>query len=197
VRLSREDWRNAAGPGVYPVALAGWLLSPLRRLLLSPAEQARRLDVLSGMDVLEIGSGPGWFAPEFARRAGSGKLTLLDLQPGMLALARKRLQRSGFPADRLVTGRAEALPFRSEIFDRILLSTVLGETADPLSALREAERVLRTDGRLCVSEARGDPDRVSRRRLLGLTGACRLQPERIWEGPLILSVRFRKTVRGS
>jgi hypothetical protein len=56
--------------------------------------------------------------------------------------------------DRVERGSAEALPFEAESFDVVVLEQVLEHLADPARGLREARRVLRTGGIVCV----GVPD---------------------------------------
>jgi predicted O-methyltransferase YrrM len=46
--------------------------------------------------VLELGPGPGYFSVELARRIPEGRLESLDLQPEMLAKARRALDGAGY-----------------------------------------------------------------------------------------------------
>lgn len=151
-----------SGKGVYPVKYAWLLTTPLRQLILPASTVTRRLALKQDERVLEIGCGPGWFAPTIARALPLGRLTLLDLQPGMLNLAERRLQRQGVAPGRyeLRVGDATALPFDNASFDAAFAVTVLGETPDPATALREAARVLAPDGRLLIIEQAGDPDMI-------------------------------------
>lgn len=152
--------RSFAGKGVYPVSQAGWLLTPLRRLVMSPRRMMKRLALAPGEQVLEVGPGPGWFSPEIARLIAPGRLALFDIQREMLALADARLKRVGLSNYDCVDGDAVALPFADGQFDAVVFVTVLGEVGDPGKALREAARVLRPTGRVLVAEQMGDPDRV-------------------------------------
>lgn len=86
---------------------------------------------------LEIGVGTGRFASPLAVRYG------LDPSPGMLALAGSR-------GIRVVRGVGEALPFRSESFDLVLIVFVIEFIDDLEGFLGEAARVLRGRGRLVV-----------------------------------------------
>src|SRR5450759_3470028 len=87
--------RRLTGPGVFPYQFSGLLLSPLRRLILSPEALAERLRLTETAVVLEVGSGPGYFSGAVARRLPRGHLELLDVQPEMLEQARVRLDRAG------------------------------------------------------------------------------------------------------
>ncbi len=49
-----------------------------------------------------------------------------------------------------VLGLGEYLPFCDRLFNQVLLVTALDHFIDPLVPLREAKRVLRADGEICV-----------------------------------------------
>ena len=144
--------------GVYPHQLAFALDSPLRRLILSPEELARRLHLAEDARVLEIGPGPGYFSLEVARRLPQGRLELLDLQMAMLEKVRRKLEAADLHNAGFAQGDATQLPFRQGEFDVVFLVAVLGEVPDPAACLRDIHRVLRPGGLLSVTEQPGDPD---------------------------------------
>jgi ubiquinone/menaquinone biosynthesis C-methylase UbiE len=169
------------------------LLNPLRRFVHSPGRLADRLDLAPDMRILEVGPGPGYFSVEFARRIPEGRLVLFDIQAEMLAMARSRLRQASVHNTAAVQGDALELPFRDECFDAAVLVAVLGEIPDPERCLAEIRRVLRPGGHLCVSETRGDPDRIPYARLRRLAGGagytpCGGHPGRGWT----YTARFRK-----
>ena len=94
--------------------------------------------------VLDVGCGTGGFSRAVADTAGA-RVTGLDVSQKFIAHARR--QSSGVE---WVVGEAERLAFAAETFDRVLLSLVLHQLADPLAAVREAQRVLRRGGLLLV-----------------------------------------------
>ena len=161
LRRFRDVWRRFSGRGAYPHQLSFVLLTPLRALLLSPAELVRRLGVAEDARVLEIGPGPGYFSPAVARRVARGRLELFDLQREMLAKARRRLRRAGATNVGFVQGDGTRLPYRDASFDAAFLVAVLGEVPDPRACVAEIARVLRPGGVLSVSELPGDPDALS------------------------------------
>jgi SAM-dependent methyltransferase len=71
--------------------------------------------------VLDLGCGNGAFAVEFATRAPNSHVVGMDLSPGMVQAAQRRLHRC---AD-FLRGDASALPFRSGTFDIVFMSHVL------------------------------------------------------------------------
>ena len=103
-----------------------------------------------GGAVLEIGPGPGVL---LAQLAGRYSLAVgLDLSPGMLQEAQRRLHRAGLPV-RLIQGEARRLPFAAHSFDGIVTTFTFSAIADGLAALCEMARLLRPAGVLALVDA--------------------------------------------
>jgi ubiquinone/menaquinone biosynthesis C-methylase UbiE len=114
---------------------------------------ARLVDVAApqkGEQVLDVGTGTGLVAHLVAPRVNPGSVIGIDLSDNMLALARskksKNVQFLGMAAERLI--------FKPETFDLVTMGDALAYVSDPSDALAEAHRVLRTGGRLAVSNQR-------------------------------------------
>ena len=99
--------------------------------------------------VLEVGTGPGFFAILLAE-AGY-RVTAIDLTPSMLEEARRN---AGMLADRIdfVEMNAEALGFPSESFDVILSRNVTWNLPEPQTAYGEWIRVLKPGGLYILSD---------------------------------------------
>ncbi len=152
---------RVVGRGYFPHQLSWLIDNPVRRLLLTPPQLAERLPLTESSKVLEIGPGSGYFSTELARRIPRGWLDLLDLQPEMLAKAKRKLRASGHRNVGFTTHDAsERLPFPDESFDVAVLVAVLGEIPRKESCLRDLLRVLRRGGVLAVHEHIPDPDRI-------------------------------------
>lgn len=148
--------------GCFPHEFSWLIDNPVRRLFVTPRELADRLPILEGSRVLEIGPGSGYFSVEFASRIPAGRLDLFDLQPEMLAKARRKLDARGFLNVGYTSGDASAeLPFPEDHFDLAFLVTVLGEVPDKAACIRSVYRVLRAQGVLAVHEHLPDPDFIS------------------------------------
>lgn len=152
--------------GCFPHECSWLIDNPVRRLFVTPEQLAQRLPMVERSRVLEIGPGSGYFSVEFARRVLAGRLELFDLQPEMLAKARRKLEAQGLFTVGYTAGNASAeLPFAEAQFDLVILVTVLGEVPDQAACIRSIHRVLRGQGVLAVHEHLPDPDFVSFKKL--------------------------------
>ena len=102
-----------------------------------------------GEAVLDVACGTGAVTRLTAEQVVQGEVKGLDLNPGMLAVAR------GVPHDGApitwIEGSALNLPFPSDSFDVVLCQLGLQFFPDQKQALREMRRVLRSTGRAALS----------------------------------------------
>jgi ubiquinone/menaquinone biosynthesis C-methylase UbiE len=99
-------------------------------------------------DVLEIAAGTARNLPFYPADV---RITAIELSPEMLAIARKRAEEVGRPAD-LRLGDAQALDLPEESFDTVVCTLGLCTIPDHRRAVSEAARVLRPGGRLLLLE---------------------------------------------
>lgn len=104
--------------------------------------------------VLEIGFGTGHSLITLARQVGeTGLVVGVELSPGMIEVARKRIQaKSPERSAQMIQGDGTLLPFVSNSFDVVFLSFTLelfSEAEIPV-VLNECHRVLKHEGRLGV-----------------------------------------------
>lgn len=90
------------------------------------ARMLEALDVRDGMTVLEIGTGTGYNAALLSHRLGGANVVSIDLDPGLVDQARRRLARLGHRPTLLVgdgvAGAAERSPY-----DRIIATAAVPE----------------------------------------------------------------------
>ena len=114
----------------------------------------RALSLKEGESVLELGFGTGNEVLDLAGLVGAkGKVAGIDISPGMLAVARKKLDEAApsTPID-LRVGDARYLPFAEGSFDAVYTSFTLElfPAEDIPLVLAEAHRVLKPGGRIGV-----------------------------------------------
>jgi SAM-dependent methyltransferase len=102
-----------------------------------------------GGRVLDVGCGPGHVAAHLATRGLD--VTGIDLDPGMIEQARRRL---GSRAT-LAVADVAALPFEDASFDVVMSTLSMHHWADTPAGLAEIARVLRPDGVALVYDLGG------------------------------------------
>lgn len=114
---------------------------------------AALLGVTPDMRVLDLASGSGDMAARLAGGGagagggGGGRLVLADINPAMLAAARRRL-----PAAAALLANGEQLPFAARSFDRVIIAFGLRNVTRREALLAEIHRVLKTGGKYGILE---------------------------------------------
>ena len=108
----------------------------------------RRLDLEPGSRVLELGFGNGHLIPVLMRHARGIRYVGIDKSPTMVDEA-LRFNRTLVTSGRAAfhRGSAEDMPFPDNSFDRAFGAGVVYFWAEPVEALAEIRRVLRSGGR--------------------------------------------------
>ena len=144
--MPEERWQmTGSGPEAYerhlvPAIFAPWAAALVELARLQPGER-----------VLDAACGTGVVARAAAARVGAaGKVTGVDLNSGMLEVARTTAGEAG-QAIAWREGNLEALPFADSAFDVALCQQGLQFCPDKAAVISELRRVLRDGGRLALS----------------------------------------------
>ncbi|MDR2612548.1 MAG: class I SAM-dependent methyltransferase [Deltaproteobacteria bacterium] len=107
------------------------------------------------LDVLDVGTGPGFFAIILA---GAGhRVRAVDCTEAMVGEARRNIAEAGLEVEAAMADSAE-LPFGDGTFDLIVSRNVAWTLVDAEKAYREWHRVLRPGGRAMIFDANWNLD---------------------------------------
>jgi ubiquinone/menaquinone biosynthesis C-methylase UbiE len=109
------------------------------------------LDPSPGDVVVEMGCGTGANFPYLRDRVGpAGTVVGVDFTPGVLELARDRIEREGWENVHVVRGDATSPPI--EAADALLATFVSGMLSDPAAAVRTWADLVGPGGRLALAD---------------------------------------------
>ena len=115
------------------------------------ADLVRRAAPQPGERVLDVACGTGVVARLAAKTMGTGRVLGLDINAGMLAVARSRPLGSAAPTIEWLEASVLDMPFADQSFDLVLCQLGLQFFPDRARALQEIERLLVSNGRLALS----------------------------------------------
>ncbi|MEL6813127.1 MAG: ubiquinone/menaquinone biosynthesis methyltransferase, partial [Bacteroidota bacterium] len=97
--------------------------------------------------ILDIATGTGDLAIQFAKKIEADNIVGLDLSEGMLSVARKKVINKTFKSPvEFIKGDSEALPFEDNSFEAITVSFGIRNFENLEKGLKEIERVLAPGG---------------------------------------------------
>ena len=141
--------------GVMGHAGAAWLERPERESEEAPRKALAALEIRAGQTVADIGAGSGYYTMLLSAAAGpSGRVYATDIQPEMLALIRRKIEKTPMPNVELVLGTATESRLPDASVDLALMVDVYHELAQPQMFLQSLNRAIKPDGRLVLIEFR-------------------------------------------
>lgn len=102
----------------------------------------------AGLDLLDVGCGPGTITADLAARVAPGRVVGMDRSPDVIAAAA-----ADHPDVSFVVGDVYGLDAADDSFDVVHAHQVLQHLSDPVAALVEMRRVCRPDGVVAVRDS--------------------------------------------
>lgn len=116
--------------------------------------QAVTTRVAPGGSILEIAPGPGYLAIEIAK-LGAYQVAGLDISKSFVRIASENARNAGVRID-FRHGDAAHMPFPDESFDFVVCTAAFKNFTDPVGAIDETHRVLRSGGKASIFDLSKD-----------------------------------------
>jgi ubiquinone/menaquinone biosynthesis C-methylase UbiE len=149
--------------------IARWYARNAAKSINDYARDARRVAALlpSGGRVLEVASGPGYQAIEFAKLGGYA-ITGVDISESFVRIASDNARAAGVDVE-FRSGNASDLPFSEGKFNLVYCRAAFKNFAEPVLAIEEMYRVLRSEGVAVIQDLRPDaPERAISEAVAGM-----------------------------
>ena len=141
------------GEALYDVEQRGDLPNAAVLASLGCGNPTAVAELREGETVLDLGSGGGIDVILSAKRVGpSGRAYGLDMTDEMLALAQRNAEEAGIDNAVFVKGVIEEIPLPTESVDVVISNCVINLSVDKPAVLTEMARVLKTGGRLGITD---------------------------------------------
>ncbi len=164
-------------------SVARWYDRTTRRDMPEFEALAARIAALTpaGGPILEVAPGPGFLSIELARRGFA--VRAVDISRTFVELARRNAAAAGV-AVQFGIGNAAALPLADASVSFIVCRAAFKNFAEPVQALREMRRVLRSGGTALLIDMRRDASVADIRRYVDALGVG-------WVNRLFMMATFR------
>ena len=139
---------------------AAWLERQSRVRDEAPDKAVQAMQLASDAVVADIGAGTGYFSFRLAAQVSEGQVYAVDIQPEMLDIIRKRMQRRSVDNVIPLKGESDNPMLPPDAIDAVLLVDAYHEFSHPYEMMRGIVRALRTGGKVYLIEYRGEDPRI-------------------------------------
>jgi ubiquinone/menaquinone biosynthesis C-methylase UbiE len=146
-----------------PMSVEGapWLDRAEREKEEQPDLALRLLNIARGATVADVGAGSGYMTLKLAKIVGpAGRVYANDLQPGMLTLLQKNVERAKITNVTPVLGTVDDPKLPAGALDLVIMVDVYHELSQPQKILTRVREALKPTGRLVLFEYRAEDPNV-------------------------------------
>ena len=149
---AKKPYRGISMEGM----LATWYAKITRKDLSEFESLAQKLakDLPRDARVLEVAPGPGYLCVALGK-LGPYKITGLDISQSFVKIAAENARKAGVAAH-FIHGSASDIPQEDGFFDLIVCRAAFKNFTEPVAALKEMRRVLRSGGKALIIDLRRD-----------------------------------------
>ncbi|MEG5229795.1 methyltransferase domain-containing protein [Microcoleus sp. B3-D3] len=143
----------------YNLEFEGEIQRLKAQVLLSWEKEARTLTwfgLADGMNVLEAGSGPGFFTEKLLELLPNSSVTAVEIDPVLHEKAVAYLQDKGGDRVNRIQASVANTGLDDNTFDFAIARLLFLHLPDPVAAAREIFRILKPGGKLVIIDADGD-----------------------------------------
>jgi ubiquinone/menaquinone biosynthesis C-methylase UbiE len=137
---------------------------------------------IPGDTVVDFGAGAGHYSHSLSKTVGSeGRVIAVDIQKDMLERLKNEAHKFGKHNIEVIWGDVEkqnGTNLRDGVAAGAVLSNILGMVENKVGTIKEAKRVIRENGRICVVEW---TNKISPEKMKGLFAEAGLIFERVFE----------------
>ncbi len=150
--ITTKAYKGLPMEGLIASWYARTTLKDLKRHKLMAKQLVEKIP--AGGKVLEVAPGPGYFCIELAK-LGNYQITGLDISRSFVEIATRNAAEADLQID-FREGNASAMPFKDNTFDFTFCQAAFKNFSEPVKAIAEMYRVLRSGGTSVIADLRRD-----------------------------------------
>jgi precorrin-6B methylase 2 len=139
---------------------AGWLERPERAREEAVSIAIQNMKLKPDECIADIGAGSGYYTFRLAGRIPDGKVIAVDLQPEMLEIIRRKIEKDKIGNVELVQGQEMSPNLAENSVDMVLMVDVYHELSYPKEMMQQVVKALKPDGRFVLLEYRMEDPKV-------------------------------------
>ncbi len=173
---------------LFPPEKLAQLEGPDRDAWQRPDQIMDALGIGENTVVADVGAGGGWFTIRLARRAvgPNGRVYAEDIQPEMIDVIKRRVQREGLQNVSTIRGEPEDPKLPPHAMDAVLMVEVFHEVEKPAMLLRSVAASLKPNGVVGIVEFKKDGGGP------GPSMSVRVDPEKVIADARAAGLELRK-----